>query len=188
MNRLDLIDTSFAPPSPKDSVPVHPRIAVGGTSSGMTAICRRTFLSLIRLQREGRLNRVAGWISIAIGAGLGLLLGLWSFDGPVAVPGWIGGYAETPRRLIRLGHIAFFGLGMLNVLLSRELPWLQVSAKTKLLTGTCMLTGNLLLPPLLLLSALIPACKYLLPFPALGLFAAFCLTAYGLCQRRSLSS
>jgi hypothetical protein len=48
-------------------------------------------------------------------------MGLWSFDGPMAPPSWIGEYADTSRRLIRLGHIAFIGLGILDILLANEL-------------------------------------------------------------------
>lgn len=184
MNRFEPSDSPISTGTSVGRARLH---APAARSVTVTARSSRLFLSLYRRQREGRLNRLAGWISIAIGAGLGLLLGLWSFDGPVAVPVWVGGYADTSRRLIRLGHIAFFGLGMLNILLSRELRGLRLSGKTRLLTGSLMLAGNLLLPPLLLLSALVPVCKYLLPLPALGLFAAFCLTAYGLCQRGSLS-
>src|SRR5947209_10364331 len=61
-------------------------------------------------------NRRVGWVSTCLGAATGLILGLWSFDGPFAVPGWLGAYDQTGRRLARLGHIAFFGLGILNIL------------------------------------------------------------------------
>jgi hypothetical protein len=29
---------------------------------------------------------------------------------------WLGGYGSFPRRMIRLGHIACFGLGLINIL------------------------------------------------------------------------
>ena len=60
-------------------------------------------------------NRAIGWSSLLTGVLLGLLLGMWSFDGPLAVPALLGDYDETPRRLLRLGHIAFFGLGFMPV-------------------------------------------------------------------------
>ena len=77
----------------------------------------------------GNSNRVVGWASLAVGAGTGLILGLWSFDGPFAVPAWLGAYGDVSRRLARLGHIAFFGLGILNLLLARELPALAEGEK-----------------------------------------------------------
>ena len=68
------------------------------------------------------MNRRVGWLSLVAGIATGLVMGLWSFDGPLAPPAWLGGYADTPRRLARLGHIAFIGLGILNLLLAHELP------------------------------------------------------------------
>ena len=51
-------------------------------------------------------NRAVGWSSLALGAVTGLILGRWSFDGPMAMPEWLGDHGDTPRRLARLGHIA----------------------------------------------------------------------------------
>lgn len=65
-------------------------------------------------------NRRIGWTSAAVGGITGLILGLWSFDGPFPVPGFLGEYGDTSRRLVRLGHIAFFGLGILNLSLPRN--------------------------------------------------------------------
>ena len=45
------------------------------------------------------MNRRIGWTSLVIGIATGLVMGLWSFDGPVAVPAWLGAYGDTPRRL-----------------------------------------------------------------------------------------
>ena len=49
-------------------------------------------------------------------------MGLWSFDGPLAAPAWIGDYGDTALRLLWLGQIAFFGLGILNLLLVKNHP------------------------------------------------------------------
>jgi hypothetical protein len=57
---------------------------------------------------------------MSIGALTGMVMGMWSFDGPLAVPGWLGDYGSTARRLVRLGHIACFGIGILNLLLVAE--------------------------------------------------------------------
>jgi uncharacterized membrane protein YoaK (UPF0700 family) len=57
------------------------------------------------------LNLIAGWSSMVAGAMSGAALGLFFHDDR-----WLGGYASFRRRLLRLGHISFFGLGILNVL------------------------------------------------------------------------
>ncbi|MFI5370774.1 MAG: hypothetical protein ACHQ52_04380 [Candidatus Eisenbacteria bacterium] len=56
-------------------------------------------------------NEVFGWVWILAGLSSGLGLGLF-----FQREDWLGGYASHPRRLIRLGHISFLGLGILNVL------------------------------------------------------------------------
>ena len=64
---------------------------------------------------------------MAVGATTGLMMGLWSFNGPMDTPAWLGEYGDVSRRLARLGHIAFLGLGILNVLLAGELTRLTLS-------------------------------------------------------------
>ena len=123
-------------------------------------------------------NRFVGWVSLAVGAGTGLILGLWSFDGPMAVPAWIGEYGDTSRRLVRLGHIAFFGLGILNILLARELPRLADTARR--IASPAMNFGNVFLPITLLAAAAYPPFKYFMSVPALSVFVALLAAAFGL--------
>lgn len=114
-----------------------------------------------------------------LGALSGLMLGLWSFDGPVRVPEGLGDYTSTARRLARLGHIAFFGLGMLNLLLARELAVSKLSLPARRRASTAMNFGNVFLPLTLFSAAAYPPLKYLLPFPALAVFFSLWLAAYG---------
>ncbi len=127
----------------------------------------------------GELNRVVAWLSLAAGAGTGLIMGLWSFDGPVAAPAWIGNYGATPWRLLRLGHIAFFGLGILNLLLVQNLPTFSMGQRATRAVLGCMNFGNVFLPLTLIGAAAFHPLKYLMPFPALSVFVALCLAAGG---------
>lgn len=52
----------------------------------------------------------ATWLGFAAGVVSGAILGL-GFAGDT----FAGGYGSWPRRLMRLGHIAFFGIGLLNL-------------------------------------------------------------------------
>ena len=122
-------------------------------------------------------NRRIAWAGMAFGAALGMVLGLWSFDGPLPVPAFLGEYGSTARRLMRLGHIAFFGLGFVNLLLARELPALR--ARTRRVAGAAMNFGNLGLPLTLLVASALPAAKYLLPLPAGAVLLALLLVAIG---------
>lgn len=56
-------------------------------------------------------NILFGWSWILAGIAAGALIGLRFAD-----ERWMGGYASHPRRLVRLGHISFIGLGILNIL------------------------------------------------------------------------
>ncbi len=62
------------------------------------------------------LNLAFGWIWITAGFLSGAMLGMGFHK-----ENFMGGYGSWERRLARLGHIAFFGTGMLNVLLGLTL-------------------------------------------------------------------
>jgi hypothetical protein len=62
------------------------------------------------------LNLAFGWIWITMGFLSGAMLGMGFHK-----ENFMGGYGSWERRLARLGHIAFFGTGMLNVLLGLTL-------------------------------------------------------------------
>ena len=124
-------------------------------------------------------NRAVGWTCCAVGVGTGLILGLWSFDGPVAVPSWIGAYGDTSRRLVRLGHIAFIGLGILNILLGRELPRLALGAGGRRVASLAMNFGNIFLPITLFAAGAYRPVKLLMAPPACSVFLALVIAAYG---------
>lgn len=56
------------------------------------------------------INLYAAWIGFLLGALAGATSGLF-FDRD----DWLGGYADWRRRMVRLGHISFFGIGLLNL-------------------------------------------------------------------------
>lgn len=62
-------------------------------------------------------NYRAGWLGIASGVVSGIAMGLFFHRDD-----WFGGYASFRRRLLRLGHISFFGLGALNLLYAAAGP------------------------------------------------------------------
>ncbi len=132
----------------------------------------------------GEWNRRVGWVSTCLGAASGLILGLWSFDGPFAVPQWLGAYDDTGRRLARLGHIAFFGLGILNLLLAAELRRHSLRSWVRRPASWTMNFGNVFLPLTLFAAAAYRPLKYTMSVPAVAVFLALLLTAYGVCCGR----
>lgn len=73
-------------------------------------------------------NLLVGWAGFLGGAASGALIGLFFHK-----ENWLGGYSSFPRRLVRLGHIAFFGLGLINILFalsaSNHSPWADWSSR-----------------------------------------------------------
>ncbi len=86
-------------------------------------------------------NLLAGWIGFLAGAATGALIGLFFHDEK-----WLGGYGSWPRRLLRLGHIACFGLGLINILFALSAAALPPSRAAHL--GSVLLIVGLITMPL----------------------------------------
>jgi len=56
------------------------------------------------------MNLYVAWITFLLG---GWPEQLWASSS--MLKNWLGGYGSWPRRMLRLGHIAFFGLGIINL-------------------------------------------------------------------------
>ena len=67
------------------------------------------------------LNLQAGWIGFVFGVLSGALIGLKFHQAE-----WLGGYGSFPRRMLRLGHIACFGMGLMNILFALSLVQLPL--------------------------------------------------------------
>ncbi len=133
----------------------------------------------VAVEREARpqLNRAIGFTSLLLGVASGMILGLWSFGGPLPVPEGIGGYDELARRFLRLGHIAFFGLGLINLAIAGHCSRLNFSPAARRRALLLINLGNVGLPPLLLAAAWQPVLLYLMPLPVVCVFTALLLTA-----------
>ena len=150
------------------------------SSKGDHQLYRNTCTTNVRdLHQIRQLSRAIALTSLMLGAASGLIMGLWAFGGPLPKPAWFGDYGDTSRRLFRLGHIAFFGLGILNLILIRQLPALALSERSVRNALASMNFGNLLLPPALLATGAYAPFIYLLPVPALSVFLALAVAAFG---------
>lgn len=85
-------------------------------------------------------NEAFGWLCITTGFVTGIALGA-GFRGEQ----WLGGYASWRRRLLRLGHISLFGLGLLNILFALssprihlDEPWLRAASWAFVIGGISM--------------------------------------------------
>lgn len=131
-----------------------------------------------------KLNRTVAWVSLVLGAVSGLVLGMWSFGGPLEVPAWLGDYGDVSRRLARLCHISFFGLGILNLLVARELPRCALRKRGKQTASIAMNFGNAFLPLTLLAAAVYHPMKYAMGLPGMSVGLALAITAYGVSRKQ----
>lgn len=112
-------------------------------------------------------NLVIAWLWIVLGFAAGALLGI-GFDRDQ----WLGGYTSLRRRLYRLGHVAFFGTGFLNLLFVITVVVFGLSGTSVVAAGWSFLAGALSMPVCCALVAHRPTLKPFFALPVLSLLTA----------------
>ena len=107
-----------------------------------------------------RFNLLVGWASMVAGTLSGAAIGLFFHR-----ESWMGGYASLRRRMIRLGHIAFFGLGILNVLFALSVAAAAPAAPYNRFAAVSFAVAVVTMPACCFLTAWRPAMKVLFPIP-----------------------
>jgi hypothetical protein len=114
------------------------------------------------------LNLIGGWIGMLAGVLSGAAIGLFFHR-----EDWMGGYDSYRRRLTRLGHISFFGLGFLNLLFAATIAQLQVHRAWLETASWGLMTGAITMPVCCFLSAWRKPLRHLFPVPVLTVTAGF---------------
>lgn len=104
------------------------------------------------------INITAAWVGFALGCISGAMPGLFFHR-----QDWLGGYTSWPRRLIRLAHISFFGIGFLNLGMGLTSQALTIASPV---ASILMLIGAVTMPALCYASAFRPAWRHLFFIPA----------------------
>ena len=116
------------------------------------------------------LNLVGGWIGMLAGVLTGALIGLFFHR-----EDWMGGYASHRRRLTRLGHISFFGLGFLNLMFAVTAPPLNLHGRSLSVASISLIIAAITMPICCFLTAWKKPFRHLFPIPvaaaAVGIFA-----------------
>ena len=110
------------------------------------------------------LNLIAGWLGMLFGVLSGAILGLFFHR-----EDWMGGYGSYRRRLARLGHIAFFGLGFLNLIFAATFFQLPLSGNTLAIASWALILGAVTMPLCCFLSAWRKPLRHLFPIPVLSI-------------------
>jgi len=106
---------------------------------------------------------VTGWIAILGGVVSGMLMGLRFHR-----EDWLGGYASFRRRLVRLGHISFFGIGFINLAFAFTLRAMPVPAPYGEFAAWGLAVAAVAMPLTCFLSAWKPRFRDLFPVPVAG--------------------
>jgi hypothetical protein len=124
------------------------------------------------------LNESFGWVWLLLGTVSGLTLGL-RFQREE----WMGGYASLRRRLVRLGHISFFGLGFLNILFALGGARAQLDPGWLATASWSLIVGGVTMPLSCALMAWRPAFQPAFAVPVASLLLGVALTAFGMLRR-----
>lgn len=120
-------------------------------------------------------NLLLGWAWLLLAFVSGLLLGLFFHR-----ENWLGGYSSLRRRLYRLAHISFFGLGFINLAFYMTAKQMPLSESSMSLAGWGFVIGSVAMPICCVLTAHYPATRSLFAIPVLSLLLGGSLTMAGL--------
>jgi hypothetical protein len=109
------------------------------------------------------LNLQAAWIGFLLGCVAGAATGLFFHDSR-----WLGGYSSWQRRMIRLAHVSFFGIGFLNLAFVLSVKALGLSDGLKAVS-ILLIVGAATMPTVCYLSAWKPVCRHLFFLPVASL-------------------
>jgi hypothetical protein len=108
------------------------------------------------------INIQAAWIGFLLGCFSGAVPGLFFYNQE-----WLGGYASWRRRMIRLAHISFFGIGLINLFFALTAKALEIESALQL-TSILLITGAVAMPSVCYLSAWKPLFRHIFFVPALS--------------------
>jgi hypothetical protein len=121
---------------------------------------------------NGDLNLVAAWVGFLAGVVSGIVPGLL-FHGEE----WMGGYGSWRRRLTRLGHVSFFGIGFLNLGFGLTVRALDLEGGLAM-ASALFITGAVTMPLLCYLSAWKKPFRHLFFIPVVSLAGGITITLW----------
>ena len=115
------------------------------------------------------INIYAGWIALLVGVLTGITTGVFFHKEEL-----FGGYGSWTRRLMRLGHVSFFGLGFINLLFGLTVRTLGIESG---IYGPSifLVLGLIAMPLVCYLSAFRKAIRHLFFIPVFSALAGVIL-------------
>jgi len=109
------------------------------------------------------------WSAILLGLVAGAVIGLF-----FARDEWLGGYSSWRRRMLRLGHVAFIGTGLLNLAFAVSVDRMGAGAVVSVVS-LLLIVGTTTMPLVCLLSARWKPVRHLFFIPVACLVGAAAL-------------
>jgi len=123
----------------------------------------------------GEINILFGWAWMCVGFLSGMILGLRA-EGEQ----WLGGYVSVTRRYLRLAHVAFVALSIINILYGKELGTIDLPNHFKNIGSALMIFGAAGVPLACISAAFLRKTRYLLPVPAAAVLIGVIILLIGL--------
>ncbi len=111
-------------------------------------------------------NLLLAWLWILMGFGSGMVLGMF-FHGE----NWLGGYGSFKRRMYRLGHVSFFGLGAVNLLFCLTVQNFSLSGPLVHFASLAFVVGAITMPVCCVVMAHFPKAHLIFTVPVVSLIA-----------------
>jgi hypothetical protein len=106
-------------------------------------------------------NLHAAWVGILLGCVAGAAQGLF-----FRRDDWLGGYGSWQRRMMRLGHISFFGLAFVNLTFALTVRTLDIDGSV-IWASRLFILGAITMPLLCYVSSFKDAARHLFFIPVL---------------------
>lgn len=106
---------------------------------------------------------MAGWVGFLGGVVSGAMMGLLFHR-----ENWLGGYGSFTRRMVRLGHISFFGIGLINLFYALSLEPLGVPLESAQAGSIALLVALVMMPTTCFLTAWKKPFRHLFFIPVLA--------------------
>lgn len=122
----------------------------------------------------GNMNLFAGWIGVLGGVLSGAIIGLFFHRDD-----WAGGYGSFARRMLRLGHISFFGIAFLNFALGFTLTVVSLPSVFVQVASLAMVVGAVTMPLFCFLTAWRKAFRHLFFIPVASVLVSALGVVFG---------
>ncbi|MEN8127611.1 MAG: hypothetical protein ABFR90_07370 [Planctomycetota bacterium] len=122
------------------------------------------------------INLYVAWVSMLLGAIAGAVIGLFFYNND-----FLGGYTSWRRRMVRLGHIAFFGIGLINLAFALSLKPLGIP-ETPRIPSLLLIVAAVAMPLTCYLSAIKPFFRHFFFIPASSVILALTIFSWRIFQ------